>query len=340
MNITGKKILFLSAHFFNYENAIVKQLMELGATVDFYNERPSDSIWTKGIIRVKSTWYQNKINKYYRKILQQTEGKNYDYFLLIKGESVPFFFLEEFAKKNPSATKIFYSYDAVTEYPKFLKLYPYFDKNFTFEPQDAQKYKLHFRPLFFLEDYQISKQPENIKYDIAFIGTAHTDRYLIGEKIRKLGDELNLKSFFYYYAPGKIAFLLKKIFDKNLQKFDVKKLNFKKLNHIEIVEIYKNSFSVLDINKPFQNGLTMRTFEAMASEKKILTTNFDIKNYPFFCEENIHILDRNNLKIDSGFFNSKFKKISPELLEMMSLDSWINCLFVKEQDDYWGFKNT
>lgn len=336
MNLSKKKILFLSANFFGYEKAIVKRLQELGAEVDFFNERPSDSLLSKGIIRVKSTLYQKKINRYYQKILKLSGGKNYDYFLLIKGETVPCFFLENFKERNPSATKIFYSYDAVTEYPKFLKLYPYFDKNFTFEPIDAQKYQLHFRPLFFLNEYLVSDSKDQPKNAIAFIGSAHTDRYIIGEKVREWCNAQKLKTFFYYYAPGKTAFVLKKIFDRNLQQFDIRKLSFKKLKHHEIAEIYKDSFSVLDINKPFQNGLTMRTFEALASGKKLITTNADIKNYPFYHPENIQILDRNNLNMDAGFFKTKFKKLGSEVLAHMSLDSWIHCIFFEPQDEYWG----
>ncbi|QOW09232.1 lipopolysaccharide biosynthesis protein [Kaistella flava (ex Peng et al. 2021)] len=335
MNLEGKKILFLSANFFGYEKAIVNRLRELGAEVDFYNERPSDSVLSKGIIRVNKNFYFKKIKSYYQKILNETGNQNYDFFLLIKGETIPFSFLRKFKEHHPSAKMIFYSYDTVQEYPKFLKLYSYFDKNFTFEPKDAQHYNLHFRPLFFLNDYQNSTTDSSIKYDVVFIGSAHTDRYLIGEKIKEIGEIKNLKTYFYYYAQSKAAFRLKKIFDQNLKKFDTKKLSFKKLKHSEIASIYAQSRSVLDINKPFQFGLSMRTFETLASGKKLLTTNSDIKNYPFYNEDNIMTLDRDNLDVNAEFFESDFKEISTKNLEMMSLDSWIACLFFKDQDEYW-----
>ena len=72
MNLSGKKILFLSANFFGYEEAITNRLRELGAEVDFYNERPSDSVLSKGIIRVNKNFYFKKINSYYQKILKET----------------------------------------------------------------------------------------------------------------------------------------------------------------------------------------------------------------------------------------------------------------------------
>lgn len=335
MNLSGKKILFLSANFFGYEKAIANRLRELGAEVDFFNERPSDSVLSKGIIRVNKNFYFKKIRSYYHKITKETRNQNYDFFLLIKGETIPLSFLEQFKKKHPDSTMIYYSYDAVREYPKFLKLYSYFDRNFTFEPKDAQEHKLHFRPLFFIEDYKKLTESDNVKYDIVFIGSAHTDRYLIGEKVRKISSSLNLKTYFYYYAQSKAAFLLKKVFDQNLKKFDIKKLTFKKLKHSEIADIYAQSRSVLDINKPFQDGLTMRTFETLAAGKKLVTTNSDIRNYPFYTEDLILIVDRNQVELNSEFFKASSNKVSVENLKMMTLDSWIECLFVQEQDEYW-----
>lgn len=335
MNFAGKKIVFLSASFFGYEKAILKRLQELCANVDFYNERPSDSILTKGIIRVANQLYQNKINNYYQHILEETKNKNYDFFLLIKGETIPFFFLEKFKEFHPKTEMIFYSYDSVKEYPKFLKLYSYFDKNFTFEPKDAKAFQLHFRPLFFLNNYQNFAEKNPKKYDLVFIGSAHTDRYLVGEKVKEICRKRNLKFYFYYYAPSKIVFVLKKIFDKNLKKFDVNSLSFKKLQHSEINTFYNESLAVLDINKPFQEGVSMRTFESLAAGNKLVSTNPDLINYPFFSPENILIINRNNLEIDSDFFKSDFKEVPKEHFQMMALDSWLECLFVENQDDYW-----
>lgn len=336
IHFNQKRILFLSAHFFGYEEAIVGRLRELGAEVDFFNERPSDTILSKGLIRMKSKWYQKKINRYYQQIWKQISQRQYDYFLLIKGESIPMFFLENFIATHPETRKIFYSYDAVSEYPRVAQLFPFFDENFTFEPTDAEHYQIRLRPLFFLDIYHTSEAAKKPEYDVVFIGTAHTDRYLVGEEVRYQCKIMNLKTYFYYYAPGKVGFLLKRIFDKKLKTFDFRKLSFQKLSHQQIAEIYKESFAVLDINKPFQKGLTMRTFEALASGKKLLTTNAEIKKYPFYDEVNIHVLNRDDLQIDEEFFKTPFRGISEEIRQKMSLDSWIHCLFVEHQDAYWA----
>src|SRR5699024_5927857 len=247
-------------------------------------------------------------------------------------ESIPFFFLEEFSKQNPNAFKIFYMYDSIYEYPKSVKLFPYFDKNITFELQDAKKYNIEFRPLFYIDDYLKTNSSVNNTYDLTFIGSAHTDRFIVGEKIRKKLKELNLKGFFFYYAPSKFSFMLRKVFDKHLKDFDLDKLNFNSLTHQEISDIYAKSTAVLDINKPFQFGLSMRCLETLASGKKLITTNSEIKNYSFFREENILVINRENPIIDKGFFTTQFKPYNQKEFQLFSLNEWINDIFKEERN--------
>ncbi len=330
----GKRILFLTACFFGYEKAIISRLQELGASVDFYDERPSNSILGKGLIRVYPKLIQNRIHSYYQKILDETRNQNYDYFLLIKGEATPFSFLEEFSKQHPNTKRIFYMYDSVAEYPKFLDLAPYFHRCFSFELSDVLKYGFHFRPTFFTNSYTPKTSDKKI-YDIVFIGSAHTDRYTVGEKIKSIAERQHLKTYFYYFAPGRIAFWMKRIFDPNFKKFNYKKLSFSPLSHKEIAELYHQTFAVLDINKPFQFGLGMRIFEVLSSHTKLITTNPEIEKYPFYSSQNIAIVDRTSPVLPKDFFQTPFQKIDPKDLEMMSLDSWIEALFLQDQDAYW-----
>ena len=71
IQLKNKKILFVSVSFFNYEKAIVSKLEELGAIVDFYDDRPSNSLINKGIVRLNKKLISSKINHYYKKILKE-----------------------------------------------------------------------------------------------------------------------------------------------------------------------------------------------------------------------------------------------------------------------------
>lgn len=336
-DIKGKKILFLAVRFFQYEKAIAQRLSELGAEVDFYDERPSNSNFAKSVIRFNKKLYQSVINRYYQSIIQEIQDKKYDYFLLIKGEAVPAYFLEKVRALNPEIEMIYYNFDPLKEYPVLISNLKYFDKKFTFERNDSIRYGLSFRPLFYLDEYKsLMPNVHHSDYDIVFIGSAHTDRYIVGEQVKSIAEKLKLKYFFYYYAMGKIAFRIRKIVDKELKQFDNRKLSFTKLSHHQIIDYYKRTKSVLDINKPFQEGLTIRTFEVLASGRKLITTNSDIKNYPFYNPNNVLILDRAHIELNQSFFKSEFEKIDDEVLYMMSLDSFIECLFIKDQNKYWN----
>ena len=111
IQLKNKKILFVSVSFFNYEKAIVSKLEGLGAIVDFYDDRPSNSLINKGIVRLNKKLISSKINHYYKKILKEINQENYDYFLLIKGEATPRFFVKELKARLPKLKTIYYTFD-------------------------------------------------------------------------------------------------------------------------------------------------------------------------------------------------------------------------------------
>lgn len=319
----------LSVSFFNYENLIKEEMVAMGADVDLYDERPSNSFYSKAIIRLKRSLHQVKIDKHYRNIIEEIKNKRYDFFLLIKGEVVPIFFLEFLRKVNPKIIFIYYTYDSFKNNPNGLSILSFFDRKFTFDRADAKEYNLSFRPLFYASAYATVNQQENntFKYDLAFIGTAHSDRYTISQKLNDWCENYNLKMFNFYFSPSEALFKFKKITDKNFKNFDEQKISFKSLGHNEIVEIYKDAKAILDINHPGQIGLTMRTFETLGAGRKLITTNSDIKSYPFYNENNIYVLDRQKPNLTKEFFEKEFEDIEREVYFSMSLKGWIKELF-------------
>lgn len=333
----GKNILILSVKFFNYENLIKQKLVDNGAKVDLFDERPSNSFLSKAIIRLKRGMYQRRIHSHYKKIIDSIQNENYDYFLLIKGEVVPIFFLKFLRSNNPNIELIYYTFDSFKNNPNGLSVLPFFDRKFTFDLEDARKYKLSFRPLFFASVYdQMKNQKEELfDYDLSFIGTVHSDRYNISHQLEKLCNQFGLKMFNFYFSPSKILFYYKSLTDKSYMKFDLKMISFKSLKHSQINDIYIRSRAILDINHPGQSGLTMRTFETLGSGRKLVTTNHFVKLYPFYNENNILVIDRDNPKLDYSFFEKDFQEIDESVNYSMSLEGWLNELFYF-QSDIWS----
>lgn len=333
--LKNKKILFISIKFFDLEKEIVKKLESFGAEVSYFDERPNNSNLTKAIIRVKKSLYQVKINSYYRNILKDIETESFDYLFLNKGEVMPLFFLEKFSLLNPSCIKLFYCWDSFDNNPHAVNVLKYFDRKYSFDPTDANKYKINFRPLFYLDDYKaLIKRNETI--DLLFLGTAHSDRYLISSKIKDWCDDNHLSSFCFYYMQGKFVYFYKKYFDRTFRYFDYNKLSFSSLTKNQILNYYNEAKVILDINHPHQKGLTLRTFEALGASKKIITTNDEIKKFPFYNNNNIQVIDRDDIKIDIRLFESNYQEINKQTLDKFSLSGFLYNIFVNPETEYWN----
>ncbi|MGG5208552.1 hypothetical protein ACQWU4_06355 [Chryseobacterium sp. MIQD13] len=336
MNLKGKSILLISVKFFNYEVLIKHELEEMGASVALFDERPSNSFFSKAIIRIKKEMYSVKINQYFNEIIEKIKDKKYDYFLLIKGEATPKFFLDFLKENNPGIKFIFYTYDSFKNNSNGLDILNYFEAKFTFDSQDAVQYQMSFRPLFFAQDYgNLYGKNKEFQNDLAFIGTAHSDRYSISEKAKSWCNGHQLKMFTFYYSPSKLLFKYKKATDRNFKNFDYNKISFNSLSHHEIVDVYKNTKVILDINHPGQDGLTMRTFETLGAGRKLITTNPKIKKYPFYDSQNVYIIEREAIKFDENFFRSDFKEMNSEIRESMSLKGWVNEVFGLSSIKHW-----
>lgn len=333
--LKGKKILFFSVKFFNLENEIIKKLESFGAKVTYFDERPNNSNMTKAIIRVKKSLYQTKIDSYYQGILKQIENKEFDYLFVNKGEVVPEFFLEKFNQLHPSCTKLYYCWDSFDNNPHALNTLKYFDRKSSFDPLDAKKHNINFRPLFFLDDYsKLESGKETL--DLLFLGTAHSDRYVISNQIKDWCTDRGLKAFCFYYMQGKFVYFYKRYFDKTFKQFDYKKLSFESLNNQQILKYYESAKVILDINHPNQRGLTLRTFEALGARKKLITTNKEIKKFPFYNENNVFIIDRNDIKLDEKFFETPYLSIEKDIYDKFSLEGFLYNIFIDPETEYWN----
>lgn len=334
--LKGKKILFISVSTFGYEKEILKELTKHANEVDFFDERPSNSILIKGLIRINKNFLRKRIKSYYNRINQKIKTKKYDYFFLIKGETIPESFIEEFKSHNKKCKLFLYSWDSMENNINLQRIYKSFDKVFTFDSLDAKKYNLILRPLFFLEEYRKvpSLKYENIKFDILFIGTAHSDRYKLSNSIYTWCEENRLKMLNYLYIQNIFVFYFKKLFDKSFQKIDLKKVSFNSLKLVDILKLYSKSRIILDIHHPLQRGITMRTIEAIGAGKKVITTNKEISSYSFYNENNFLVVDRNDPKITMGFLTSKYVSLSKHELDDLSLKGWLNFIFFESNKSY------
>ncbi len=330
LNLKDKTILLLAPNFFGYEFEIKKELENFDANVIYFDERPKNDFFTKVFLRLNIKFFiQKRIDSYYKNILNHTKNIEINYLLLINPETINLDILKQI-KDNHKNIKIFtYFWDSIRNKKNALDYLNISDKYFTFDSNDIRiDEKINFLPLFYIKDYEnIANLRNDFIYDIAFIGTIHSDRYKIIKIIEKQLKQYNLKTFFYFYSPSKILFFFQKLFKKDFKLIKWSDVSFQSLDRMKVVDIIKKSKAVIDIQHPLQSGLTMRTLEMVGAKRKLFTTNENSKKYSFFDENNIFIFNRDNIEINIEFLQSEFAEINQVYYESYSLRKWIETIF-------------
>ena len=161
-----------------------------------------------------------------------------------------------------------------------------------------------------------------MKYDISFVGTVHSDRYPI---IKRLEDDF--KVFHYFYSPSKLLFKLQRLLKSSFKNIDPSDIHFESFKKDELLKLINESRAVIDIEHPDQKGLTMRTIEMLGARKKFITTNSNIREYDFFNEANILVIDRKNPVIDKSFLELPYADLDNSIYEKYSLSNWTKHIF-------------
>lgn len=319
-----KNILLISPVYFNYYKEMISSLENMGAIVDWYDERPSNNFFVKSILRVNENLIKSNLESYYDKIIEKIKDKRYKYILIIKPEGIPVSSINKIKKMNPDAKVVMMLWDSIANNKAAIEKIKYADKVFSFDKNDCEKYKLTFRPLFYIEKYSdIANSKVKYEQDLLFVGTVHSDRYKILMNLKNKLEEQGHSCYFYMYIPYKIFYRVRKVLFNEFSGSSIDEFKFKPLSQGEIVDLVRKSRVVLDIQHPKQTGLTMRTIEMLGADKKILTTNNDIINYDFYNKDNIQLVDRDISDLDFRFFHTKYNKVPKEIKHNYSLESWL-----------------
>lgn len=97
--------------------------------------------------------------------------------------------------------------------------------------------------------------------------------------------------FDYQYIQGKNVAFYYKILEFDFKEAKFSDFVYRRLSNVENNKKIMQSKNIIDCPKEGQTGLTIRTFEALGSSKKLITTSKSIRNYDFYKPENIYIVD-------------------------------------------------
>lgn len=324
----NRRVLFIAPKFYNYHTDIISFMERKGANVTYYPE----DIYTPLYRTAKKLF--PRVAKYLRDkyvdgLLNSITDDMYDIVFVIRGGILSPAALEYLKEKLPAAKFVMYQWDSMKQ-SRYEPIIKYFDIVKTFDHKDANDYNLVYLPLFYTSKYlDVAKEKKNKKYDLVFYGAYHSDRLEIVKYIDEFCKKNNLQ-FKYHLYITKMA-LCRLLLTGRIGLNDLKYLKTYSIDAKEILEVYKESLAILDIELNIQNGLTMRTFEALGAGLKLITTNKNIKREPFYNEKNIMVIDRYDLDLDLSFFQTDF---SHEVgFEKYMFENWLDNLFSLEANN-------
>lgn len=317
--LNEKRILFIWTPFHEYPLKIKLAIEALNGKVDLFYINKKSFFSTillnlsKSLLAKYRTYQQNNI-------LRKVQNTHYDYVFIQSPYFMGHPFIRELKKYHDKAIFINYNWDSIIN-NDYLGYIQYFDKVFSFDQKDCEQNKeIIYLPLFFTSDFDY-KSDKTRKYDLSFVGGIgdSEDRY---EFIMDMEKRCNLLGItFYYYLYVSPNYFVKSLFKGKFYKG----VKFKKLKLIDIANINFNSNCILDYHNPKQNGLTMRTFEALGSGCKLLTTNQNIVNEPFYNDKAINVIDVENKNFSTSFVHDK--NISLNQIDRYSIINWVKKIF-------------
>ena len=175
----------------------------------------------------------------------------------------------------------------------------------TYDKADSQRYNISFRSGHEYFSCFIGKKKAK-KYDVFFAGADKGRGELLLE-IKKRLEELGLKTKFIITSDG--LFARKKMYHST-------RISYKK-----IIDYNSKSRAILNVVLPGQHGATMRDFESIFNEIKLITTNQNIKEFDFYKEQNVFIWGESNISDLSNFLYTPFESIEKATLEYHLLDT-------------------
>jgi hypothetical protein len=326
LDLHGKKILLIAPNNFSYGHLIKNKLVQLGAVVVLWNDRSQNSSFGKAVLRVFPEVLRIDAIKTFAQKGEIDHVVDFDAVLCVIGEAVFPETLDALRIANPNAKFIWYMWDSFENKPHLRRNHGLFDSSFTFDTEDAKRYEMGFRPLFFVEDV-ISELELPPAYDLSFVGTVHADRISVVSRVFDEVERLGGETFSYFFSPSRVIgawHQLKANASASARKCTVR---YDALSRELFLKSLWHSKAVIDVQHPSQSGLTMRSLEVTGAGRKLVTTNSAITEYDLYDPTRIAVIDRSKPIFDKRFFDVPALPLDPALRHKYSLTGWITDVF-------------
>ncbi len=319
--LLNKRVLFIAPNFYQYHTGIIKAMENKGAIVTYIPE-VNNSILYRFSKKINTGLQQFLERKQKSKFLSICSESSFEILFVIRGELLDKKCIDDIRRRLPQAEFYMYQWDSYL-HSDYREVINSFKSVSTFDYNDANELSIPCVPLFYLPEYENRAINVKKEYALSFFGAYHGDRLNV-IKFYSLNLDIHALSYrLHLYIPV-LSFVFRLIIGE-LTFSDIRYLSFRTTNSTDINTTYKESVAVLDIELSIQSGLSIRTFEVLKSGAKLITTNINVKNEPFYDASVIRCIDRGYLEFDAGFFlESPPEDVN---LDDYSVSKWLGKIF-------------
>jgi hypothetical protein len=339
------KLLLITPQFYGIEKLIKSALEESGYEVTWIENKSLvfDYHGTKAKFRYLRRLYFlifSPDKKYIKRQFKDIENERFDILFSINAHIICPYLFDKLKKNNPLIHSSLFLWDSSEKY-SWIEELKLFDKVYTFDRTDSQRFNIQYKPNFFIRQQNNTVRKD--ESDLFFAGKFSPERLFIIDKLLEQSGVSGIRACIKLWPAYKILFhwhliylLLKKSNHQNTWMRNYT-LNYEAIEGIlneqylinESIPYYEiqiyamHSNVILDIPFEGQSGYTHRVIEALARGQKILTTNKGIKNEVFYNSEQIHFIDRKDPQFDYDWIRSKTVFGINDCLKDLELKEWL-----------------
>lgn len=311
------RILFVCPRFHEYHRHIIHALRSRGATTSFIADIGDRSLIARSILKIP--WMQSMCLWLIRmRILFTVRFAPINVLFVIRGKAITPGLLKKL--KSANIVTIFYSWDSLLN-NDISAITKGFDSAFSFDLMDCRKHsEFQYLPLFSCLTPDSEHTPESV--DLISIGGIHSDRIAILQQFQRLAYDARLSTFFYLHNPFHYI-LWQYLFHR--ESLDWRFIRLRKLSLKKCRQLMLSARCVIDISHPNQAGLTIRSIEALALRRKLITTNDHIIADACFDPAWVNIVRRDAITLDTEFISSRAADSYKG--KVLYLDDWLQEIF-------------
>jgi hypothetical protein len=322
MTDISKRVLLIAPRVFGYDEDIRREIEQRGYAVDLLPDRPFRSSLMVATAKLRPELTLIYTDYLYKRLLESFGAPHYETILVVNAQTVSSNVLRLLRASYPRARFVLYMWDSIENRPMVLSKLGQFDRAYSFDPESARKYGMVLRPLFFSKSFE-EMPTADIDFDLSFVGTIHTDRYAVIDRLRRQLPH-GARTYWYMYLQARWVYYWFRAVKPSMSRTTSSEFHFVPLSREGLRLTFARSRAVLDIEHPLQRGLTMRTLEALGARRKLVTTNAQIRDYDFFSSTNVCVIDRERPLVPSEFFESAFEDIPLDMYRRYTLAGWVD----------------